>query len=492
MKSTVPILIVILTIFNIGGAVIGIDTIGTTAVDLQNYGPIWQRIYHLPDFGIYTTWVKTGMWANFYSFATRTWSGEVSVFGSQRNASGNLAVCVNRTSPYYRSTFISSNINREPRWPIIAVESIPGSASFTMREPDSNLIECQRPPIAFTANSFLHLICTDPNTSDTLLYSRSLDYGINWSEPYSVCGPFLPQNPTYNLTGSSNSDRLAIVWSNPDSSALWLNISSDAGTSWSGPSNIFPVPTSIANPTPGKQGAFAFFDHHDRLNVVTQIWDGIHQHPAEIWHWQENRNPAWSLVYRFAPNSVFADAEPGDPFLLRPTMGQKTDGTLFVLWLNYDSLNYEPQTQIARADLFIAQSPDNGLHWSRPFRLTGPDNFSRLAPCLTTEITDSLFIICVIDQLAGIYEQGHGSQTINPVVVLRVPVAEIPALKETPPLSLNPQLQFLPSVARVRNLNQLPHWRLYDVTGRKLQTPDRPAVYFFITSGTVQKLLLLP
>ncbi|MCX7731732.1 MAG: glycoside hydrolase [candidate division WOR-3 bacterium] len=472
-------------------ALIPADTIGTTGVDLQNYGPAWQRIYYLPEFGIYTAWVKTGMWANFYSFPARTWSGEVSVFGSQRNAGGNLAVCTRSSSPYYRSPFISSYINREPRWPIVAVESIPGSGIFSMRPPDSSLIECQRPPIAFTANNHLHLLCADPNTADTLLYSRSTDYGITWTDPIPVCGPFLPENPTYSIAGSENSSRLAAVWTNEDSSALWINISEDGGINWTGPQNIFPVPTAITSPKPGRQGAYAIFDRNDRLNVVTQIWDGTHQYPAEIWHWQENRSPAWSLVFRFAPGSVLAGAEPGDPFVLRPTIGQKEDGTLFVLWLNYDSLNYEPLTQIARADLFIAQSQDNGLHWSRPFRLTGPDNCSRLSPCLAPIITDSLFIICVIDQLAGIYEQGHGSQTVNPVVVLRVPVTQIPGISEAPP-HLNRQLQNLPTIIRTRQFSPRSCARFYDLTGKKLSRPDRAGVYFLSQSGKMLKLLILP
>ncbi|MGB9742479.1 MAG: sialidase family protein [candidate division WOR-3 bacterium] len=484
MKSVSYVMGILIITVSISSAVIKVDTIGTTGVDLQNYGPVWQRIYYLPGFGIWTAWVKTGMWANFYSAATRTWSGEVGVFGSQRNAGGNLTICLNPGSPYYRSTFVSSYINREPRWPIVAVESIAGSGIFQLRALDSSLIECQRPPICFTANNWLHLICADPQTADSLLYSRSTDYGLSWSDPVPVCGPFLPAGPNYNLAGSERSNRLAVLWTNEDSAALWLNLSADAGSTWSGPQNIFPLPSSITGARPGKHSAYAIFDHNDRLNIITQVWDGIHQYPAEIWHWQENRSPAWSLVYRFAPGSVIAGAEPGDPFVLRPTLGVMPDGTFFALWLNYDSLNYEPQTQIARADLFIAQSPDNGIHWSRPFRLTGPDNFSRLAPGIASRIDDSLFIITVIDQLAGLYEQGHGSQTVNPVVVLRVPVAEIPGIQE--PGSTG-------SFRRSSPIKRLPDQaRLYDVTGRPLKGRLRSGVYFLIETGNRQKLVILP
>jgi hypothetical protein len=490
MKPVPQVIAIVITTVSLSFAAINIDTIGTTGVDLQNYGPVWQRIYYLPGYGIWTSWVKTGMWANFFSAATRSWSGEVGVFGSQRNAGGNLAICVNPNSPYYRSTFISSYINREPRWPIVAVESVAGSGVFQLRPPDSSLIECQRPPIAFTAGNQLHLICADPWTGDSLLYSRSTDYGINWSDPVLVCGPLPPAGPNYNLAGSEHSDRLALFWTNEDSAALWVNISSDAGLSWSGPQNIFPLPSSISGAKPGKHGAYGIFDHNDRLNIVTQVWDGTHQYPAEIWHWQENRTPAWTLVYRFAPGSVIAGAEPGDPFVLRPTLAQQANGTFFVLWLNYDSLNYEPGTQIARADLFIAQSPDNGLHWSRPFRLTGPDNYSRLAPGIASRVDDSLFIITVIDQLAGIYEQGHGSQTVNPVVVLRVPVTEIPGIAE-PTTSFPEKGTRLPTVTRTRQ-NLTARIGLYDVTGRPQRGSSQSGVYFRVENGIRQKLILLP
>lgn len=484
--------IILSMLLGICAATTKIDTIGTTGVDAQNYGPIWQRIVHLPNSGIYTAWVKTGMFANYFSFATNTWSGEVEVFGSQRNASGNLDVPESPASPYYRSTFISSFINRDPRWPIFAVESVPGSTNFIMRQPDSNLMGCSRAPIAFTANNWLHLLCVDPTTQDTLLYSRSSDYGVTWSRPVSICNGLLPANPTYNIAASENSQRLAAVWTNEDSGALWVNISEDGGTTWSGARNIFPPPTSITNPRPGKFGAYAQFDPADRLNIVTQVWNGTNQTPAEIWHWQENRNPQWTLVYRFAPSSVIAPPEPGEPFVLRPSIGfRASDASLFVLWLNYDSLNYEPQTQLARADLFIAQSQNNGINWSRPYRLTGPDEHSRLSPCIAPKVDDSIYIITVVDQIAGVYEQGHGPQTTNPVCVLRVPVSDLPGIEEKIPRRLNYQSRT--TIYPISGLRLLPRTKLYSATGRQIEKPTRSGIYFLRQGDqTTGKVVLLP
>jgi len=484
--------IIISVLLGTGAATTKIDTIGTTGVDAQNYGPIWQRIVYLPGTGIYTAWVKTGMFANFYSFTTHTWSGEVEVFGSQRNASGSLDVPKDPTSPYYRSTFISSFINRNPRWPIIAVESIPGTNNFVMRPPDSSLMGCSRAPIAFTANNWLHLLCVDSATQDTLLYSRSTDYGVHWSLPVSICAGLIPANPTYNIAASENSWRIAAIWTNEDSGALWLNISEDGGTTWTGVQNIFPPPTTISNPKPGKFGAYGLFDSADRLNIVTQVWNGTNQNPAEIWHWQENRHPQWTLIYRFAPSSVLAPPEAGEPFVVRPSIGfRESDASLFALWLNYDSLNYEPQTQLARADLFIAQSQNNGINWSPPYRLTGPDGYSRLSPCLAPEVGESLYIITIFDQIAGVYEQGHGPQTTNPVCVLRVPVSDLPGIEEKLPGRLN--RYFHTTICPVSQLNLLPDVKLYSPLGRPIEKPNRSGVYFLRQDNqTLRKVLLVP
>ncbi|MEO0079223.1 MAG: sialidase family protein [candidate division WOR-3 bacterium] len=450
-------------------AAIDVDSVGTTGIDYQNYGPVWQRIFNLPGTGVYVAWVKTGMFANFYSYSTRTWCGEMGVFGTQRNAAGSLDVCPNNSSPYYRATFISSYINRDPKWPIVALESIPGSGSYVMRNPDSALMGCQRPPIAFTQNGWLHLLCADSATQDTLLYSRSTDYGITWSPPVPICGSLLPRAPTYNIVGSETGLALAAIWSHADSQALWVNVSTDGGSSWSGPQNLFPVPTAIPSARPGRLGGSGIYDAQGRLNIVTQVWDGSHSYPAEIWHYQEGRTPAWSLVYRFAPGSVLAQPEPGEPFLCRPTIGQRpSDGRLFVAWMNYDSLNYEPQTQIARADIFVAQSENNGTSWSRPLRLTGPDNGSRLSPCLAANVTDTLVVVCICDQLAGVFENGHGSQTTNQVTVLRVPVSELPGVEESQPPTANRSP--LPTTV-VRGVLLLPSavsGSLLDGSGRKV------------------------
>lgn len=406
------------------------DTVGLTAVDYQSYGPVWQRVFNVPGIGIHVAWLKTGMAANFYSYAAGSWRGEQNVFGSTRNAAGNLDVSL-LPGPYHGSAFFSSYLNRDPKWPVVAVESVPGSGTYTVRPTDTSLMGCQRPPLALTADGTLHLLCLDSTLQDTLLYSRSTDYGTGWSAPVPVSGAVPPLGPTHSICASDSSRRVAALWTIAGTPSLWVNVSENGGSSWTGPVDLLPVPSSIPGARPGKCGAFGLFDREDRLNVVTQVWDETSQYPCEIWHWREGRTPNWTMVYRYAPDRVLAPAGDDGPLVLRPSICQRaSDGRLFIAWLNYDSVNYEPETQKARADIFVAQSVDGGEYWSRPLRLTGPDNGSRLAPCLAPWCDDTLVLSCVTDQKAGIFELGHGGQSTNTANVILVAVDELPGIAE--------------------------------------------------------------
>lgn len=478
------------------------DTIGTTSIDYQNYGPVWQRVFNLPTSGVYAAWVKTGMASNYYDYTHRRWQGETDVFGSLRNAAGNLDVPLN-PGPYYRSTFISSWLTRQPRSPVVAVESLPGSGLFSIRTPDSSLAGCQRAPLSFTTEGWLHMLFVDSATGDTLLYSRSTDYGTTWSSPLVISGSHPPCEPTYNIAGSDSSSRIAAVWSVPQNDALYMNMSDDGGTSWSGTRMLPAVPSPIPGARSGRFGAYAIFDTRDRLNLVTQVWNDSNPCPAEIWHWQEGRVPEWSLVHRYAPSSTLAPPEPGEPFAVRPSLALRPlDDRLFAAWMNYDSANYEVQTQLARADIFVSQSLDNGLSWSPPLRITGPDNGSRISPCLASFALDTLVLICVNDQIAGIFENGHGGQTVNTVNVIFVPVADIPAITETDRFTVAGHARSVISrgTAGLRRGRQS-RTTVLDVTGQVVPTlgPESSAaarlpagIYFAVSGNERLRVVIVP
>ncbi|UCG41816.1 MAG: T9SS type A sorting domain-containing protein [candidate division WOR-3 bacterium] len=460
----------------LGYGAVKVDTVGTTSLDLQSYGPVWQRVFNLPGAGIYVTWVKSGMFFNYLDYSTGRWLGETEVF-ADANVSGNLDVCTAHGSRFHRSAFISSR-TRRPAMPVVGIESVPGSGSFHSRPGGTALLERVQPAIALSANGWIHMLCADGNHGDTALYSRSTDDGLTWAVPVSVCGGSLPQDPTFNLTASKSSDKVAVLWSREGAASLWYNLSTDGGSTWSGPQDLFPLPSSIEGAQPGKLGGYCIFDSQDRLNVVTQVWDGIEQYPAEIWHYQDGRDESWARVHRYDPDRVLAPAEEDDAFVCRPSVAENADGDLFVAWMNYDSVNVEHSTQIARADVMIAHSEDDGVSWSRAFRATGPDSTSRISPCLAPIAGDSLVIVCVEDQTAGLHEKGHGPQTTNSVTVLRVPTADLPAIEErTSPMARHrPGLSLVPNPAKDRffvaapSVNTPATLTLWDTQGRRVQT----------------------
>ncbi len=453
-------------------ATVQVDSIGTTDLDAQNYGPVWQRIYNLPGTGIYVSWVKSGMYYTFYDYSTSTWLGETGVF-TERDLTGSLDVDEDTTSPHYGSAFISSRTDE----PVLAVETGPGTGTFEFHSTVPTLDGCFYPPIAVGRNGTVHLLCLDPEERDTLLYSRSTDYGTTWSSPLSVCDGHIPRRATHSLASSAASDRVVAVWTFADSQALWINLSSDAGATWTGSQDILTAPSPIPDGRPGSLGGQALFDNQDRLHVVTQLWSDPDQFPAEIWHYRENRDPAWTLVHRFDPSAVLAQAEPQEPFVCRPTIAEDDQGRLFVAWMGYDSINYEPSTQIARADVYVARSEDGGLTWSRPLRATGPDSLSRLSPCLASTATDTLVLCCVEDRKAGVYEHGNGPQTENRVVVLRIPTDELPGVAAHEPvgcrdcgISVVPRPARFIATVRMRSRTGIRGVAVRDCTGRLVGT----------------------
>jgi len=180
-----------------------VDTVGTTTLDAQSYGPVWQRVYNLPGAGIYVTWVKFGMAYNYLDYSTGRWLGETEVF-TDTNVSGNLDVSRTQGSRFLNSAFISSR-TRRPVMPLVGIENVPGSGNFVSRPGGSVLEGYEKPAIALSASGNIHMVCADGDRGDTVLYSRSTDDGLTWSAPVSVCGSNLPRDPTFNIAASKSS-----------------------------------------------------------------------------------------------------------------------------------------------------------------------------------------------------------------------------------------------------------------------------------------------
>jgi hypothetical protein len=75
-RQHLAVLCVIVLVPAFAHGAVKVDTVGTTSLDLQSYGPVWQRVYNLPGAGIHVTWVKFGMFYNYLNYSTGRWLGE--------------------------------------------------------------------------------------------------------------------------------------------------------------------------------------------------------------------------------------------------------------------------------------------------------------------------------------------------------------------------------------------------------------------------------
>jgi len=154
--------------------------------------------------------------------------------------------------------------------------------------------------------------------------------------------------------------------------------------------------------------------------VVRDTW---RESPVAIWHWCPDLSPQWSEVVR-VDAGVESIPSPGQCALLacRPSMGEDTDGNLYVCWEQFDPGNVEPVTGLMRGDVWWSSS-DDGTHWVGPFRLTGPSTASCRFPCMIDlgfpgDPWDTMVVLYEIDQVAGFTAclNPQGPWTENPIV----------------------------------------------------------------------------
>ncbi|MCX8015477.1 MAG: T9SS type A sorting domain-containing protein, partial [candidate division WOR-3 bacterium] len=101
------------------------------------------------------------------------------------------------------------------------------------------------------------------------------------------------------------------------------------------------------------------------------------------------------------------------------------------VWEQFDSLNYEPQTNLARADIWIAELRNNGQTVYAKRRITEPNTTSKRFPIVGGIFADTLVVSYLIDSIAGFSELLQGRATNNPIVSHFIPVPfTTPQIKE--------------------------------------------------------------
>ena len=418
MGKIVKFVICNMFIFNISiVSAIGYQTrAGFTSHDWQFTGPIHKWcITDTVANGIHICW-KWSNFApatdlnaryNFYNFTNWNWNwfDGVNVF-AQRSAFHSMD-----NHPISGCVYILGNN-------MLARDQAPGAGLFEFFTVPNNLLY---PIIAVTPDDVVHCLYKDNIDGDTLLYSR------NWSSPININSPMPgPTFPSYNFSGSKISNKLIAVWLCDEETVqtrIFYRISNNSGIIWEAPVQLPYPPTVISSPTFNDYSLYAMFDAQDNFHIVTAVCERGFAIPAEIWHFCPINNPQWSLVSHYEAETPSATVGYNAIFACRPTIVQNYhDNYLHVAWEQFDSLNYEPITSLARADIFVAESPNNGLTWQNQRPITTPNTTSKRFPCAGGVDHDTLTVAYLIDSIAGFEIMSQGRATLNPIVIHRIKV----------------------------------------------------------------------
>ncbi|MFO7638134.1 MAG: hypothetical protein R6X14_02350, partial [bacterium] len=400
-------------------------------------GPVLRTLINSEGHGVHVSWMYSASELssypdrttryNYYDHATRAWNwldpdhmqSGISVM-SERAGYGNLAA-----DPLTGVALVAAHMG-SPLRPELARDIGPGAGLFEYCSgPDGYLW----PVIATGDPDWIHVLMLDDATRSILFYSRCTTW-CSWDPPVHLGNPGYP-NPV--VAASPSGTRVAASWTAREGPFRHFQAyyceSSDRGTTWPAVETLPPPPAfggdTIAAFT--QFSAFPHYDRQDRLHLVAGVQPLVDSLvlvvPSEIWHWCRDNEPRWSRIHR-AEEELRAPIGYNGYYACRPSIGEDAAGGLYVAWEQFDGQNFEPRTDLLRADIWWARDNySNGASWQPAVRLTDPDSTSKRFPCVVDRLdADTLLIAYLVDQLAGFHVQGQGPATDNPVIVHRVPV----------------------------------------------------------------------
>ena len=503
MKKLGKFLIYGFLITNFSFAIGRIDVVGYTYSDWQWNGPPFTNCVCDSYIGIYVSWgsgtapnyTDRNIGYNVYEFTVGDWAWpngintfvQPSGFGGMDVdlVTGNVVLSTNQT--------ISSNLT-----PVLAQEFLVGTGVFSYSVGPTGY---RSPPIAITNNQAIHCVMFSSATYDSLYYTRVQPWAI-WSTPINISSPNPADYPDHNINGSKLSNKIVVTWDAINDSSKYYRQSLDGGQSWRASVLLIPPAFSPGSETVPASwlGSFGFYDRNDNLHIVTQVSTYYSVWPAEIWHYCPTNNPVWTKVHRAEAVNISAPIGYNGVAACRPSLAQNPiTGTLYCVWEQFDSLNYEPSTYLLRADIWMSESHDNGLTWVNNRRITTPNTTSKRFPIAAGTVwRDTLWVRYIIDSIAGFAVVEQGRATRNPVVAHWVPVPSGFAIEEqsthNPPkadIMLNASPNPFSTHTAIRfslSANNNTLLEIFDVTGRLVKTfnavsGQRTAVSEFVWNG---------
>jgi len=432
-----------------------VDTIGGTTYDWWANGPIYRMIVNSPTYGVHALWMystaTTGqnfpdrnMRYNFYDYAVRAWNwldvdymqSGVNVFGKRAGYGSIDADPASEIAIVGGHVFVDSPNIR----PWVARDAAPGAGVFEYSD-SMDLGVCQWPPISVSQNGTINIF---PMTAAYDMSYSNIAPG-NWpafSTPVTGILPS-PGFSSHNIAASKVSNKVSLVWeisANTPQDAYQMN-STDGGITWDTPATLDP-PDAFGGDTATSYyitSLFPWYDRQDRFHVVANFMPTVNDTsriiPSQIWHYCPDNTPQWSRIHTASvdpANFVYA-LTINATLACRPSIGQDDDGNLFVAWEQFDTLNYEPTTSRARADIFAAKSHDGGLNWGSALKLTDAGSYSMRFPSIIDLAVDggpdpdTLYIVYEVDSVSGFYVSAGTTPSEGPASPNRVVVQKVPA-----------------------------------------------------------------
>jgi hypothetical protein len=293
------------------------------------------------------------------------------------------------------------------------------------------------------------------------------------------------------------SNKVSLVWEvsgNTPQDAYQMN-STDGGVTWDTPAQLA-LPVAYGGDTVTSchiTSLFPWYDRQDKFHIVANLMPMVNDTgyiiPSQIWHYCPDNSEQWSRIH-VAPvdPANFIHALTGNATLAcRPSIGQDDDGNLFVAWEQFDTLNYDPSTSRARADIWASGSKDNGLTWAEALKLTDAGTHSMRFPSIIDLAVegapdkDTVYIVYEDDSVSGFYVAAgtipsEGPASPNLVVVQKVPADALVGVAEQPaatPVELIATAEPNPFRGRTVISYALPHagrvvLEVFDLTGRSV------------------------
>jgi hypothetical protein len=448
-----------------------LDTVGGTTYDWQSGMPAHRLTVYSAGHGVHTAWMYSAEMSNtaypdrnirynYYDFTTRTWlyndpdymQSGVNVYDSRTGyhaldadpVTGRAVVVAHSGSPIH----------------IIAARQIePGSDFFEYADGSPQTDGYQWPTASIDSAGTIHVL---PITAAYLIGYIRIRQWPTWEILQNPAAPD-PGFPTHNIAASKYSEKVTAIWEySADDRAGYYCTSTDGGDSWGPVETLLPPPAFGGDTISTFHIAsfFPFYDHHDELHIAATVTCEVagqgYTIPVQLWHWCASNTPNWTKILDYRADTLAAGVGYNATFACRPNLGEDSRGRLYCVWEQFDSLNYDPVTMLARADIYAAASEDNGQGWLAPVKLTEAGNTSLRFPAVIDMCVpgspETLMVRYMIDPIAGFFVQGEHPGIECPMVVQKVPVTAlgVGVGEGNASVSPRPTLSVAPSILRDR------------------------------------------